>query len=316
MEELHQLPAQQPALWQRLPRIPIRQQDAVMAWLMVLPSLLVILGVTLQPILTTLYLSLFKVSSGLNQPRTFVGLANYRDLLSDPMFWAAAGRTLYFTLVSVGLELLLGLAIAKLINARPSGWQFLRISLIIPWAFPTIVNGTMWKWIYSADFGALNGVLFQLGLIDHYVPWLIKPWTAMNLVIIADMWHVTAFVALVLQAALATIPDELDEAARVEGANAWQRFLYVQLPMLQPAILVVLIVRTVEAFRVFDLVYILTGGGPAFGTVTISYLTYLETFAFSKLGSGAALSFLVSMFTLMMAVVYIKLLYRPQEETA
>ena len=293
----------------------LRQQDARFAWLLLVPSLVIILGVTLQPILTTLYLSFFRAPSGINLPRTFLGLGNYVEMLSDPVFWSTIGRTLYFTLVSVGLELVLGLAIAQLINAHPPGWKFLRISLIIPWAFPTIVNGSMWRWIYSADFGALNGLLMQLGFIQHYVAWLVEPWRAMNLVILADLWHVVPFAALILQAALATLPIEIDEAAMVDGANALQRFLYVRLALLRPAILVVLIVRTVEAFRVFDIVYIITGGGPAFGTVTISYLTYLETFSYGKLGSGAALSFLISLFTILMAFVYIRLLYRPPEES-
>lgn len=296
-------------------RLTLGQQDARFAWLLLAPSLVILLGVTLQPILSTLYLSFFQVSSGINQPRTYVGLGNYLELLTDPVFQATIGRTLYFTLVSVGIELVLGLAIAQLIHSRPPGWQFLRLSLIIPWAFPTIVNGSMWRWIYSADFGALNGLLMQLGLIDHYVPWLIAPLRAMNLVILADLWHVTPFVALILQAALATVPAELDEAAMMDGANAWQRFLYVRMPLLRPALLVVLIVRTVEAFRVFDIVYILTGGGPAFGTVTLSYLTYLETFTYGNLGSGAALSFIISFFTLVMAFIYIRTLYRPPEES-
>jgi ABC-type sugar transport system permease subunit len=295
-------------------RLSLRQQDTRFAWLLLAPSLLIILGVTIQPILSTLYLSFFEASSGIDQGRTFVGLGNYLELLSDPVFWATIGRTLYFTLVSVGLELVLGLAIAQLIHSHPPGWQFLRLSLIIPWAFPTIVNGSMWRWIYSADFGALNGLLLQLGLIDRYVPWLIEPWRAMNLVILADLWHVVPFVALILQAALATLPVELDEAAMMDGANAWQRFRYVRLPLLRAAILVVLIVRTVEAFRVFDIVYIITSGGPAFGTVTISYLTYLETFSYGKLGSGAALSFMISIFTVVMAFIYIRVFYRPPEE--
>jgi multiple sugar transport system permease protein len=122
------------------------------------------------------------------------------------------------------------------------------------------------------------------------------------------------FVALILQAALATLPEELEEAAMIDGANAWQRFLYVRLPLLRPAILVALIVRTVDAFRVFDIVYIITRGGPAFGTITISYLTYLETFTYGKLGSGAALSFLISIFTVIMAFFYIRFLYHPAEE--
>ena len=296
------------------PRLSLRQKDARTAWLLLLPSLIIILGITLQPILTTLYLSFFEVSSGINLPRTFVGFGNYWEMISDPVFWATIGRTFYFTLVSVGLEMLLGLAIAQLIHARPPGWQFLRFSLIIPWAFPTIVNGSMWRWIYDADFGALNGLLLQFGLIKHYVVWLVQPGLAMNLVILADIWHVVPFVALILQSAMATLPVELDEAAMIDGANSGQRFLYVRLPLLRPAILVALIVRTVDAFRVFDIVYIITRGGPAFGTITITYLTYLETFSYGKLGSGAALSFLISIFTLAMAIVYIRFLYRPAEE--
>jgi ABC-type sugar transport system permease subunit len=291
------------------------QQDARMAWLLVAPSLIIILGIALQPILTTLYLSFFEAPSGINLPRTFVGFGNYWEMISDPVFWQTIGRTFYFTLVSVGLELVLGLAIAQLIHSRPPGWQFLRVSLIIPWAIPTIVNGSMWRWIYDADFGALNGLLMQLGLIQHYTVWLINPGWAMNLVILADLWHVVPFVALILQAALATMPVELEEAAAVDGANVWQRFWYIRLPLLRPAILVALIIRSVEAFRVFDIVYIITRGGPAFATITITYLTYLETFTYGQLGSGAALSFLISIFTLAMAFVYIRFLYRPSEES-
>ncbi|MBK8051370.1 MAG: sugar ABC transporter permease [Anaerolineales bacterium] len=171
----------------------------------------------------------------------------------------------------MSIELVLGIGLALLIHAKPYGWQFLRASLIIPWAVPTIVNGTLWRWIYNADYGALNGLLYQLGIIEKYVPWLIEPWRAMNLVIIADVWHSVPFVALILQAALAALPLEIEEAAAVDGANAWQRLWRIRLPLLRSAILVALIIRTVEAFRVFDLLYVITQGGPAFGTVTISY---------------------------------------------
>ena len=259
------------------------------------------------------FLELFNAPSGLDQTRTFVGLGNYIDMLKDQTFWETIGRTLYFTVISVGLELALGLAIAQLIHSRPWGWKFLRISLIVPWAVPTIVNGAMWRWIYSADFGALNGLLMQLGLIKHYIPWLTLPEMAMNLVIVADVWHTMPFVALILQAALATLPEDLDEAAAVDGANAWQRFWKIRVPLLRPAILVALIVRTVDAFRVFDIVYIITSGGPAYKTLTITYLTYLNSFSFGKQGTGAALSFLISIFTITMAFIYIKFLYRPDE---
>jgi len=294
-------------------RPTLQQQDARTAWLLLAPSLVILLGVTLWPVISTFILSFFHAPTGINQVRTFVGFGNYLEMLRDRTFWETIGRTLYFTIVSVGLELILGLAIAQLIHSRPWGWQFLRFSLIIPWAVPTIVNGAMWRWIYSADFGALNGLLMQLGLIKHYIPWLAQPNMAMNLVIVADIWHTMPFVALVLQAALATLPGDLEEAAAVDGANAWQRFWQIRIPLLRPAILVALIVRTVDAFRVFDIVYILTSGGPAYKTMTITYLTYLNSFAFGKQGTGAALSFLISAFTITMALVYIRIFYRPEE---
>ena len=298
---------------QRNPRLSLRQQDARIGWLLVAPSLLIILGITLQPILSTLYLSFFDASLGINVTNKFLGLGNYIDLLKDQLFWVSIGRTLYFMVISVGLELVLGLAIAQLISAHPPGWRFLRTSLIIPWAVPTIVTGAMWRWIYNADYGALNALFQQLGLIGHYIPWLISPLRAMNLVIIADIWHSVPFIALILQAAIATLPLELDEAAAVDGANAFQRYWYIRLPLLRYAILVALIIRSVEAFRVFDIIYVITQGGPAFGTVTISYLTYLETFTYGHLGRGAALSFLISLITLLLAFIYIRLLYRPEE---
>lgn len=294
-------------------KMTLRQRDAFIGLVLVVPSLLIIFGVVLQPILTTLYLSFFKTSLGFWGERDFFGLGNYLNLLTDQLFWSTIGRTLYFTVVSVGLELVLGLAIAQVIHARPPGWRFLRTSLIIPWAVPTIVNGTMWRWIYNADYGALNGLLTQLGLIPAYIPWLTYPRTAMNLVILADIWHSVPFIALILQAALATLPAELEEAAAVDGAGAWQRFWHIRLPLLRSAILVALVIRTVEAFRVFDIIYVITNGGPAFGTVTISFLTYLETFSFGNVGRGSALSFLISLFTMLMAFAYIRLLYRPEE---
>ena len=154
----------------------------------------------------------------------------------------------------------------------------------------------------------------QLGIIKDYVPWLTRPDMAMNLVIIADIWHSVPFIALILQAALATLPHDLEEAAAVDGASAFQRFFLIRLPLLRPAILVALIIRTVEAFRVFDIIYVITNGGPANATMTVSFLTYLETFSFGHVGRGSALSFLISLFTLIMAFLYIRFLYRPEEK--
>lgn len=291
----------------------LHRREVLASLWFVLPSIIVILAVAFLPIAATLVLSFSETKISQLVPHEFVGFENYLQFLTDETFWETIGRTAYFTFLSVGLEVLLGLGLAVLIQAHPPGWKFLRVSLIIPWAVPTIVNGALWRWIYNADYGALNALLMQTGLIERYIPWLTRPVSAMNLIIAADIWHSVPFVALILQAALATIPDELEEAAAVDGATALQRFLYVRLPLLRPAILVVLVIRTVEAFRVFDIIYVITQGGPAFGTVTISYLTYLETFSYGNLGSGSALSFLISLFTLAMALVYFRIFYQKQE---
>jgi ABC-type sugar transport system permease subunit len=294
-------------------KLSLRQRDSRTAWLLVIPALVIILGVTLWPIIYTFILSFYHAPTGINQVRTFLGLGNYLAMLKDATFWQTIGRTMYFTVASVGLEMVIGMSVAQLIHSHPFGWKFLRFALIIPWAVPTIVNGSMWRWIYSADFGALNGLLSQLGFIKHYVAWLTLPNMAMPLVILADVWHMMPFVALILQAALATLPEELDEAAAVDGANAFQRFWSIRLPLLRPAILVALIARTVDAFRVFDIVYIITNAGPANKTLTITFLTYLNSFPWGKQGTGAALSFLISVFTISMALIFIKFLYHPEE---
>lgn len=291
-------------------RTPLLDSRAhVFGWLLLAPALLVLLAVVGYPMLSTLGLSFFDASLISPARRAFVGVGNYLDFLQDAEFWQAVGRTAYFTGVSVGCELVLGVLLALLLNMRLWGWKLLRVVILVPWALPTVVNGTVWRWIYNADYGALNGLLLDLGMIDRYVAWLTSPSLAMNLVIVADAWHETPFVALVVSAALAMIPGSLIEAATMDGATRWQVFRYVTLPMLKPALLVVLVIRTVEAFRVFDIVYVITGGGPANATHVISYLTYLETFSYLHLGRGAALSFLVSGFVLALALVYMRLLH-------
>lgn len=283
---------------------------------MVAPTLIVLATVFAYPLVSTALTSLSRVKLQTPGKSRFVGLDNYLDILSDDLFWRSVGRTIYFTVVSVGVELALGIVIAAFIGRRYAGWRLLRLAIIIPWAVPTIAVATMFRWIYNADYGALNGLLFQLGAIDRYVPWLNDPLAAMNWVIVADVWHSTPFVVLIVMAAMAGIPGELYEAARMDGASRWQSFWRITLPSLRGALLVILVVRTVEAFRVFDIIYVLTGGGPANGTQVISYLAYQETFRFFDLGRGAALSFLISLFVVLAALVYLRLLADRQGQAA
>ncbi|NWF70954.1 MAG: sugar ABC transporter permease [Chloroflexi bacterium] len=299
-----------PNFWQRLRRgLNFETNQTALALLLILPSVILTLALILLPVLNTFVLSFYNSNLARPERQAFIGLQNYIDFFTDNFFWQTIGRTAYFTVVSVGIELVLGIAVALLIAAQPFGWRFLRTAIIIPWAVPTIVNGTIWRWIFNADYGALNGLLFQLGMIERYIPWLTHPAGAMNLVIFADIWHSFPFVVLMISAALTTLPPELYEAAAIDGASAWQRFTRITLPLLRPAIMVVLVIRTVEAFRVFDIIYIMTRGGPVNGTMVISYQSYEETFRYLRLGSGAALSFIVSLFIAVMAYIYVRLLY-------
>lgn len=282
-------------------------------WLLVAPTALFLIAVFAYPVASTAITSLQKAKLQKPGEAEFIGLDNYFDFFADPAFWQAVSRTVYFTVVSVGLELAIGIAIAAFLQRRYAGWRFLRLAVFVPWAVPTIAAATMFRWIYNADYGALNGLLYQLGLIDKYVPWLADPVSAMNMVIIADVWKSTPFVVLIVLAAMAGIPGELYEAARIDGASRWQSFWRVTLPLLKGAVLVVLVVRTVEAFRVFDMIYVLTGGGPANATLVISYVAYQETFRFFSLGRGAAISFIISMFVLGAALVYLRLLSTRRE---
>ncbi|MCL4875857.1 MAG: sugar ABC transporter permease [Anaerolineae bacterium] len=289
--------------------LSLEMNETLLALVLIVPSLVVTLLLIFYPLVNTFQLSFYKSSLRHPERQRYIGLENYTDHLSDDDFWDSIERTAYFTFVSVGAELVLGIAVAMLLAQQLKGWRLVRLAVIIPWAVPTIVNGAIWRWIYNADYGALNGLLSELGLIDSYIPWLTSPKRAMNLVILADVWHSFPFVVLIVSAALSTLPRELYDAAAVDGANAFQRFFRITLPLLRPAILVVLVIRTVEAFRVFDIIYIITRGGPVNGTMVISYLTYQETFSSLRIGSGSALSFIVSAFILILSLIYIRLLY-------
>lgn len=261
----------------------------------------------MYPLGRALYLSLFKYN--LTDPvHRFIWLGNYVQILSNPGFWASIERTLYFTLVSTGAELVLGLLVALLLNQDFFGRGFLRGLIILPWALPTMVNGMMWRWIDNADYGALNALLTQLHIINAYHPWLSTPASAMNMVIVADVWKMTPLVTLLILASLQTIPKSLYESASLDGADRWRTFWSIVYPYLKPTILIVLVVRTMEAFKVFDIIYIMTRGGPANGTQTIAYYTYTEAFSNLKMGSGAALSYVIALFILVFAVIYVRLL--------
>lgn len=282
------------------------------ALLLLLPALIVVFGVVLYPVARTLVVSLYAVTSSMPGDYRFVGLDNYTRVFADSGFYNALGHTMYFTLVSTALELSLGIAVALLLNTPLRARWLWRSIVVLPWALPTIVNGSMWRWIYNGQYGALNGLLDTLGLSDSPTQWLGSPWLALNMVIAADVWKNTSIVVFFILAGLQTIPDELYEAARIDGAGRWQTFWQITLRLLAPAIAVVLILRTIEAFKVFDIVYVMTGGGPASGTQTVAFYTYLQAFSNQLFGYGAALAYLIVLAVFVLAMGYLKLLRQGQ----
>jgi multiple sugar transport system permease protein/N,N'-diacetylchitobiose transport system permease protein len=289
----------------------LERQGRLAFWLL-LPAFLAVFGVIVYPMFRTLLISMFEVKSAVATDTPFVGLDNYVEALTSSGFWQAMGRTLYFTLASTSVELVFGLAIAWLLNAKIKGRWLLRALVVLPWALPTIVNAAMWKGIYNAQYGALNGLLSQLGLIDQYQAWLADPFTALNFLIIADAWKTTPLVAFFLLAGLTAIPGELYEAARVDRAGWWRTFRSVTLPLLAPSIALVLVLRTVEAVKVFDIVYAMTRGGPANGTQTISYYTYVTAFSEQNYGLGSAISYLIVIVILVLSALYLRMLRRSE----
>jgi multiple sugar transport system permease protein len=236
----------------------------------------------------------------------FIGFDNYIQLFRDPYFLYSLWVTAYFVAVTVSIEVSLGLGIALLLNEKFKGRSIVRGLILVPWALPSVVNGVMWKWIYHAQYGAFNHLLFQLGFISKYIDWLGDPFTALNMLVLADIWKETAFPAILTLAGLQAIPYGLYECAMIDGANAWQRFRYITLPLLKQILAVVIIFKTIWSFETFDLVYLVTRGGPSAGTRTLVYYNYLITFRQSLFGLGSAFSWIIAIMILFFAVPYIR----------
>ncbi len=274
------------------------------------PATLVILLVVVIPLLRAAWMSVFDIELTSPGVEPFVGLKNYLTQLGSAAFWDSVYRALFFTLVTTALELTLGLGLAMLMD-QPSRLRWLlRTLVILPWAVPTIVNAMMWRNIDQGDFGALNALLTQLGIIHSYIPWLSQESTAMWMVIIADVWKMTPFCAILLLAALQGIDRELFEAAKVDGAGSFDLFRRIMLPLMMPIILIVLVLRTMEAFKVFDIIWIMTNGGPASSTQTVAIYAYRTAWQGYDFGQGAALGYLIAIAVMILAAVYLRLLRR------
>ena len=249
------------------------------------------------------------------QGRPYVGLRNYRNAIEDPLFSNSLKTTLIFVLVAVPLVTLIGLLVALLLNQRVRGFGVLLVLVLLPWSVPTVSAGIMWRLLLHGDFGALDGFLYRIGAIDSYIQWLSSSNLAMGSVIAVHAWREFPLAAILFLASLQTIPPELGEAARLDRASAWQRFRYVTFPLLKAPLLIVLVYETIVAVSVFDLVYVLTGGGPGSATTLFSWFTYTATFKYLNFGEGAALSFMMAAVLFAVIVVYMRIV-RVREEAS
>ena len=260
-----------------------------LAWALLAPALLVVVLVAFVPLVQTILQSFTDARLASAKPVNPVGLKNYLDLVRDSGFWNSIRVTLFFTVLTVAFEFVLGLMIAMVVNSNFRGRGPMRAAMLVPWAIPTVVSAQMWKWMYHDIYGVINDLLVnRLHLLSANIAWVADPATSIPAIAAVDIWKTTPFVALLLLAGLQVIPSDIYEAANVDGANKIQQFFSLTLPLLRPAILVTLIFRTLDSLRVFDVFYVMFGNRQ--DTQTMSIYDQQNIVAFSDMGYGGAIS--------------------------
>lgn len=298
---------------------PVQRRRIRAAWMFLTPMLLCLLLVAGWPLLRTFWFSLTDTSLSDASAGAFIGLSNYlaRDgdgwsgILVDPLWWQAVRNTLYFTAVSVGLEICIGLAVALLLNVQFTGRALVRAMILIPWAIPTIVSAKIWAWMLNDQFGIINHLMLGLGLIDAPLAWTADASLSMWAVIMVDVWKTVPFVALLMLAALQMLPGDCYEAARVDGVHPLKVFWRVTLPLLMPALLVAAIFRILDSLRVFDVIYVLTSNSSS--TMSMSIYARQQLVEFQDVGYGSAASTLLFLIVAVIAVLYLYLGRRQME---
>jgi trehalose/maltose transport system permease protein len=265
--------------------------------------LAVLVLVAAWPLLHTIWFGFTNAELGGSQAN-FVGFTNFTSLVNDPDWWRSVANTVIFTALSVSLEAALGMTIALTLNRRFHGRGFVRAAVLVPWAVPTVVSAKLWAWMLNDVFGIVNAVLVDLGLLAQPVAWIASPNTALLSIVLVDTWKTTPFVALILLAGLQLIPGEVYEAARIDGARPVQIFRVITLPLLKPALLVALIFRTLDALRVFDVVYVMAGDNPA--SMSMSVFARQQLVEFQDVGYGSAAAALIFIIIAVVTAIYVR----------
>jgi trehalose/maltose transport system permease protein len=276
------------------------------AWLFLAPMLIVLALVAAWPLLRTIWLGFTDTSLDNLDKAKWVGFENYTSqygLLKDKVWWLAVKNTLWFTLLTVSIETVLGMIVALVLHRTFPGRGLVRAAVLIPWAIPTIVSAKMWSWMLNDQFGMINHLLLGLGLIDTPKAWTADPDLLMTSLVMVDVWKTTPFMALLILAALQMLPKECYEAAQVDGVHPVKVFFRVTLPLIRPALMVAIIFRALDAIRIFDLVYVLTPGSRE--TMTMSIYARQQLIDFQQIGYGSAASTLLFFIVAVLTVVYV-----------
>lgn len=280
------------------------------------PAVIVLIAVLAYPIVASWVLSFLRVRfAGQGLSFQFYGLNNYAHMLTNELFRESLVRSIYFTFIEVVVVLFLALIVALMLNHPLGRHAFFRVVLLVPWALAPVANAVLWKWIYNANYGILNQILVGFGIIEKSIVWLGSPRLALNMILLADIWKAVPFIALLLLAGLQNIPSYLYKAAKLDGANTWQQFRHVTLPGLKTTIVISIVLQSIWALKVFDLIYVLTKGSPADSTVLLNYLSWRETFSNLNVGYGAAIANVLFVMMFMLALVYIRALRPRQTQT-
>jgi multiple sugar transport system permease protein len=295
-------------------RLKLAESPEVRAYIMNGPMLLAIFLLSVIPIGYSFWISLQKYN--LRQPNNirFIGLENYIDVLTNDEFWQSMQVTFTFTAGSVIGQVVAGLLVALLLNEQFRGRGILRSAVLLPWAIPGVIAGVMWKWIFNPRFGVLNGLLYSLGLIEDYRSWVgVDPKMAMLALIFVQVWNSLPFNTIVLLAALQAIPRDLYEAATVDRAGPFSRFRHITLPWLTQPIMIIMILATMTGLRVFDLIFVLTGGGPGDATRVVTFTAWKKAFDGLDFGTANAYAYILTLMTLLIGLIYIRVLYQRGE---
>jgi trehalose/maltose transport system permease protein len=274
-------------------QIDLLERQRRLAWYLIVPAVFVVFLVIGYPLIQVLLYSVLKYKLDGVTPASFVGLSNYLFILTDPDFWLAVQNTLIFSVFSVTLECVLGLAVALVANSKFKGRSILRVAILIPWAIPTVVSSKIWAWMFNDIYGVVNVLLVNFHLISQKIAFLATPATALPVIIAVDVWKTTPFMALLLLAGLGLIPGDLYEAAAIDGASKLRQFFSLTLPLVMPTLLVALIFRTLDALRVFDIFYVMVGGQGNMATMAIYNQQWLVSFLDAGVGSAASVIILI-----------------------